>query len=221
MIRVHRGRAPAALARNQKQWRKSLARAKTAEQRKLALRRYRHDDIKNALVAAFHGKCAYCESYIRHVDYGHIEHFRPQSKYPAKAFDWTNLLLACGVCNGSAHKGDAFPLKAHGGPLINPCAEEPAQHLSFEYDPVAQLASVRGRTPRGQTTETRLGLNRNDLRAYRSKQLKKLWFIAQRAGQDPEARRLLEEAASPSEPFSAFAAALRAAVASSSQADQD
>lgn len=210
MIRVDRGRAPAVLPRSRKKWLEALARAKTPEERERALGRYRHDAIKDALVAAFHGKCAYCESYIRHVDYGHIEHFRPRAKYPKKTFDWSNLVLACGVCNGSEHKGDAFPLQADDGPLINPCTEEPAQHLSFDYDPVARLASVHGRTQRGRTTEKLLGLNRSDLRTYRSKRLKQLWFIAQRAVRDPEARSLLDEAASPSEAYSAFAAALRA-----------
>ncbi|MFP2906050.1 retron system putative HNH endonuclease [Pyxidicoccus sp. 3LFB2] len=175
--------------------------------------RYRHDDIKSALVAAFHGKCAYCESKLRHVDYGHIEHFRPKSRYRARTFDWSNLVLACGVCNGSEHKGDAFPLKASGGPLINPCSEEPSHHLSFDYDPTTRLASVHGTTRRGLTTEKLLGLNRPDLRDYRSKQLTKLWFIAQQAAVDPRARQLLDEATTASEPFSAFASALRAAMA--------
>lgn len=214
MIRVDRGRAPKVLSRNRKAWLEALTRAKTPKERERAQGRYRHEDLKDALVTAFHGKCAYCESFIRHVDYGHIEHFRPKSKYPVKTFDWSNFVLACGVCNGGEHKGDAFPLKAQGGPLINPCAEEPASHFSFEYDPVARLASVHGTTRRGETTEKLLGLNRPDLRAYRSQHLKRLWFIAQHAPHDPEARQLLDEAASPSEPFSAFAAALRAAVPS-------
>ncbi|WP_224370718.1 retron system putative HNH endonuclease [Hyalangium versicolor] len=130
------------IPRNRKRWLEALARATTPEERERALSRYRHDDIKAALKTAFHGKCAYCESFILHIDYPHIEHFRPKSKYPNKAFDWSNLLLACGVCNGSEHKGDEFPLKADKGPLVNPCAEEPATHLSFDFDPVTRLASV-------------------------------------------------------------------------------
>jgi uncharacterized protein (TIGR02646 family) len=212
MIRVRRGRTPKVLTRNRKKWLEALARAKTPKEREQALSRYRHDDIKTALVAAFHGKCAYCESSIRQAGYGHIEHFRPKSKYPMKTFDWSNLVLACEVCNGSEYKGESFPLQADGGPIINPCTEEPAQHLSFDYDPMARLASVHGRTRRGQKTEELLGLNRNDLRAHRSMWLKCLWVVAQRAAQDPEARRLLDEAASPSSPYSAFAVALRARV---------
>jgi uncharacterized protein (TIGR02646 family) len=212
MIRVKRGRAPDVLTRNRRKWLQALEKARTPEERERALSRYRHDGVKAALVAAFQGKCAYCESHIRHVDYGHIEHFRPKSKYPKKAFDWANLLLACGVCNGSEYKGDEFPLAANEGPFVNPCAEEPAAHFSFHYDPVAQLASVHGKTPRGQTTEKLLGLNRKDLRTYRSTRLKQLWFIAQRASTDPEARRLLDEATAASEAYSAFAAALRTTV---------
>ncbi|HEY0094974.1 MAG TPA: hypothetical protein VGB96_11635 [Archangium sp.] len=116
------------------------------------------------------------------------------------------------MCNGSEHKGDNFPLKAEGGPLINPCAEDPARHLSFEYDPVAKLASVRGKTTRGDTTEKCLGLNRQDLRTHRSSLIKKLWFIAECAATDPKARQLLDEAAASSQEYSAFVNLLRDAL---------
>ncbi|MCY1082734.1 HNH endonuclease [Archangium lansingense] len=212
MIRVKRGRAPDVLTRNRARWLRDLQRARTPKARKRVLERYRHKEVKDALVALFHGKCAYCESFIRHVDYGHIEHYRPKAKYPRRVFTWSNLVLACGVCNGSEYKGDEFPLKAQGGPLINPCAEDPAPHLSFEYDPVAKLASVRGKTPRGDTTERLLGLNRQDLRTYRSTHVKRLWFIAQKAATEPEARQLLDEAAASTREYSAFAQLLRNAL---------
>jgi hypothetical protein len=61
-------------------------------------------------------------------------------------------------------------------------------------------------------TERLLGLNRQEFRAYRSTRLTHLWFIAQRAATDPEARQLLDEAAATSQPYSAFAAVLREAV---------
>ncbi|WNG26951.1 TIGR02646 family protein [Cystobacter fuscus] len=215
MIPVNRGRAPGVLTRNQKKWLEELVGARTPKERKRASNRYQHHEVKDALVAAFYGKCAYCESQIRHIDYGHIEHFRPKSKYPRKTFSWANLLLACGVCNGTEYKGEKFPNKADGGPLVNPCTEDPALHFSFDYDPEAQLANVHGKTRRGLTTEKLLGLNRKELRSYRSKQSKKLWFIAQLAPSDPEARRLLEEAASVSEPYSAFATLLRNSVPTS------
>jgi uncharacterized protein (TIGR02646 family) len=212
MIRVKRGRAPDVLARNRARGLRELQGARTPKARKRALERYRHKEVKDALVALFHGKCAYCESFILHVDYGHIEHYRPKAKYPRLTFTWSNLVLACGMCNGSEHKGDAFPLKAEGGPLINPCAEEPVLHLSFEYDPVAKLASVRGKTTRGDTTQRCLGLNRQDLRTHRSTYVKRLWFIAQRAATELEARQLLDDAAASTHEYSAFARLLRDAL---------
>jgi uncharacterized protein (TIGR02646 family) len=160
----------------------------------------------------FHGKCAYCESHIRHVDYGHIEHYRPKSGpqgRPDLCFEWTNLLLACGICNGGEFKSDHFPEAADGGPIINPCDEDPAGHLEFRFDAQLGLASVYGTTTRGETTEKLLGLNRLDLRRYRSQQVKKLAVLKRMANTDVQARQLFEEAKLPSSEYSAFALGLR------------
>jgi uncharacterized protein (TIGR02646 family) len=156
----------------------------------------------------FHGKCAYCESKVTHVDYGHIEHYRPKSLFPELTFEWDNLLLACGICNGAEHKGDRFPEAADGGPLLNPCEEEPAPHLRFSFDQRAGLASVYGRTGRGRTTERLLGLNRPELRKFRSRVIKKLAVLAQLAKTNPSAAALLAEAKQDDEPYAAFARAL-------------
>jgi uncharacterized protein (TIGR02646 family) len=152
--------------------------------------------FKDCLVKLFHGKCAYCESKIMHVDYGHIEHYRPKSGpfgRPDLTFDWNNLLLACGICNGSAHKGDRFPGADAGGPIVNPCDEEPGDHFEFQYDHVAHLASVYGKTERGRLTETLLGLNRKDLRIHRSRFVMKLAVLFLLSASDPTARELIEE----------------------------
>ncbi len=66
----------------------------------------------------FANKCAYCESYLMHVSYGHIEHFKPKAKYPQYCFSWDNLLLGCEVCNGKRYKGIKFPLKKKMGHLL-------------------------------------------------------------------------------------------------------
>lgn len=71
---------------------------------------YKHDDVKKALNALFHFKCAYCES-----DYGatqpvDIEHYRPKGGfirdgklekpgYYWLAAEWSNLLPSCIDCN--------------------------------------------------------------------------------------------------------------------------
>ena len=46
-----------------------------------AQNKYRHREIKNRLVEMCHGKCAYCESKITVITYGHIEHFYPKATY--------------------------------------------------------------------------------------------------------------------------------------------
>jgi uncharacterized protein (TIGR02646 family) len=167
--------------------------------------------VKNCLVNLFHGKCAYCESKITHVDYGHIEHYRPQSGpsgRPDLTFEWSNLLLACGICNGSAHKGAWFPEADEGGPIVNPCEDDPGDHVDFTYDRVLHLASVYGKTERGRVTEALLGLNRKDLRVHRSGFVKTLEVLLSLAPSHPKARELIEESMRDDAEYAAFARSL-------------
>ena len=155
-----------------------------------------------------HEKCAYCESKITHVDYGDIEHYKPKSKFCELTFEWTNLLFACGICNGTNYKGDNFPEAGEGGPLINPCDDDPIDHFEFFYDTNVYIASVYGITQRGKTTENLLGLNRHDLRKYRSRCVQKLFVLARKAESDPEANALLNEAKQDEAEYAAFARVL-------------
>ena len=157
------------------------------------------------MVEMFHGKCAYCESKITHVDYGHIEHYRPKSKFPQLTFEWSNLLLACGMCNGTKYKGEHFPESQEGGLLVNPCKDMPTKHFTFDYDPTTQMASVYGSTVRGETTEKLLGLNRDELRRHRSKRVRQLYCLAKLAKTDKEAKVLLKEAIQADAEYAAFA----------------
>lgn len=76
--------------------------------------------IKGELLAAQHGKCAYCEIRIE-SEYGAVDHYRPKGGvrqtraalpttpgYFWLAYAWDNLLVACSRCNTS--KSDLFPL---------------------------------------------------------------------------------------------------------------
>ena len=160
MISVARTPEPFALRKNKKSWLRALNAAATPAEVRAAEGKYRNPSVKSALIAMFHGKCAYCESSILHIDYGDIEHFRPKglAAYRKLIFNWDNLLLSCGVCNGSGYKGDRFPGKAKGGPIINPCQEDPSDHLEFIYDAVARVATVVCKTKRGRVTKDLLGL---------------------------------------------------------------
>jgi uncharacterized protein (TIGR02646 family) len=59
--------------------------------------RYRHPQIKAALVQETRGKCAYCESKFLHVHHGDVEHIYPKSLAPEKTVVWENLTLACEI----------------------------------------------------------------------------------------------------------------------------
>jgi uncharacterized protein (TIGR02646 family) len=170
MIRVSRRSPPRVILEHGRQWTKLLLQAKTAKERKRILLKYGHASIRTALNYIFNGKCAYCESKIAQVSYAHIEHYRPKSKYPQLAFDWDNLLLSCSVCNSSHYKGDKFPGANEGGPLLNPCQDDPEEHLVFVFDRHLFVASIYGASARGRVSEQVLGLNRPDLRTYRSTQ---------------------------------------------------
>ena len=208
MIKINRTAKPAILAQKETEWKQDLLKAKTKAEREKALQRYNHSQIRDALDTMFHGKCAYCESKIKHISFSHIEHYRPQSKFPALAFDWGNLLLACGRCNQAPYKSDKFPETHEGGPLINPCDDDPDDHLAFHYEPRAGIASVYGKSARGVTTENLLGLNRPDLRKYRSTRVKVLAYLKARAASDTEAARLLQEAVQDDAEYAAFARSL-------------
>lgn len=96
--------------KGKKEAKKNLDFANKGEWNNLKFKVYSHDDVKEALIKLFNGKCAYCESLVLHIYPGDIEHFRPKGKieeanpsqtpgYYWLAADWDNLLLACRNCN--------------------------------------------------------------------------------------------------------------------------
>src|SRR5882762_10197916 len=82
-------------------------------------KRYKSDDVKEALEQLFHGKCAYCESSYGHISPDDIEHWRPKGGvvladgtkrkrgYYWLAATWSNLLPSCIHCNRKSRQEDA------------------------------------------------------------------------------------------------------------------
>jgi len=208
MIKVQRKSEPEILKKKAGQWTSKLLAAAAKKEKDKAEIKYRHSQIKQALVEMFNGKCAYCESKITHIDYAHIEHYKPKEKFKELCFEWTNLLLACGICNGAGYKGNKFPDVQEGGPIVNPCEDDPNQHFIFFYDCNARLATVIEKTGRGTLTKDLLGLNRDDLRDYRSRQVDKLFVLQRLALTDLEAAALFQEAQMDCAEYSAFAKVL-------------
>lgn len=219
MILVERVVEPASLTANKTKWLDDYLLAiknyqanpiiKNKRLKLLAENKYRQQDVKTSLKEMFGGKCAYCESHLTHISYGHIEHFKPKSSYPKDCFNWKNLLLGCEICNGTQYKSTHFPLANEDGPLVNPTVEDPFIFFDFEYDPVTGLANVLGKNNRGITTERLLGLNRPDLIKHRSRIVRRIAYVAIKASQGDndaliEMRKLVEK----DEEYSAFSISL-------------
>jgi uncharacterized protein (TIGR02646 family) len=152
--------------------------------------------VKNALLAAQHGKCAFCESFVSHISYGDIEHFRPKAGYKQRkgdklkrpgyywlAYDWDNLFFCCQLCN-EEFKNNHFPLKnGHNRAnshtdnlsdeeplLIHPVRLDPVAHITFRKE---RAVAVSG-SAEGKATIRVLGLNRPALREARVRRLQNL-----------------------------------------------
>lgn len=230
MIHVDRGPEPLYLIQNKAQLTQALLNARAEEaraqnkqdkdaakkKRRSCEDKYNHDSVREQLKLAFKGKCAYCESRITHVGYPHIEHFEPKQWRPDLAFEWSNLLLSCSICNGPAFKGTKFPTLAEGGPILDPCGSDKIEdHLVFQYDEKARQTNVGGKTTRGETTVELFGLNsvrRKELLEQRSKCFSRILVIFHLSRTDTDAAALWREIANQArqgeEEYAAFVRAL-------------
>ena len=142
--------------------------------------------LKPIMHEQFHGKCGYCEISIPSSEYGIIDRFRPhngvrdnkeyfKNLYWWLAYDWNNHIYSCQEC--SQYKANYFPLKdntnranslnrnieAEEKLLINPCIDNPSEHLSCDN------GKLIGLTETGEQTIQLLRLNREKLVAKRRK----------------------------------------------------
>lgn len=221
MIRIKKPRQPPARLRNEG--------SKKAQQHQQAYDKdpatkfsfaadiYGHPTVKDALIAAQHKKCCFCERLVG--EDGDVEHFRPKSGYRQKAgdplispgyywlaYEWSNLYLSCSACN-QRHKGNLFPIddssqRAHTSQnditienplLIDPGQENPGKYISFRAE---TAYSIRDNI-KGITTIESMKLNRDvlmDIRLQRLQILKELHTIQQLARNDPDNSELQETA---------------------------
>lgn len=73
--------------------------------------------FQHTLSTSFKAICGYCEEYC----YGHVDHFRPKSKFPDRVYDWENWVLACPFCN-TIGKREKWPANGY----VNPCENKPS-----------------------------------------------------------------------------------------------
>ncbi|MBF0311683.1 MAG: hypothetical protein HQL56_19400 [Magnetococcales bacterium] len=203
---------------------------------------YNAPEVKEALRAAQHRKCCFCESKIDNHP-GDVEHFRPKAGYQQQdsdpltkpgyywlVYDWSNLYLACEDCNRSQKK-NLFPLEDPGQRarnhhqdiaqekplLVDPGREDPEEAISWGKEMAAPM------NRRGQCTVTTLALNeRSHLVEQRLKHYEQLKLIHDLANgslalRDEAAERALRDKAAEhleeyQLPSGEFAAMVRAAV---------
>ena len=149
---------------------------------------YGDDEVKAALINLQDGKCCFCESKIRHISYGDVEHFRPKAGwiqadeklnkpgYYWLTYEWNNLLLSCEICN-QRYKRNLFPLlnpasraTSHHSDLtaeepvfIHPANDEPEQFITFKEE----IPFAINDNQRGDETIAKLGLRREALNEQR------------------------------------------------------
>lgn len=143
---------------------------------------YNCSAIKDSLKLETHEKCAYCESKMLHVEYGDIEHITPKRRNPRLRFEYSNLTLACTVCNTrkSVHED-----------ILNPYISNPSEHLMAHGPAIFR----RSASNVGMLTEKRLDLNRPQLLQKRHERLQALQQIADQISRtsDPSIRSVLIE----------------------------
>jgi hypothetical protein len=157
-------------------------------------------DLKHFMLKkVFHGKCAYCESKFEAVEPGEADHYRPKGEIYGKyngefrkvmngaiphpgyywlAYEWSNLLPACSLCNGPGGKMSKFPidgryalspkdgedlatLGALEEPLLlNPYKDDPSKDIQFgEFG----IVTPKGGSKYGDTSIQVYDLNREAL----------------------------------------------------------
>ena len=150
---------------------------------------YKHRTVREELFRIYRRKCAYCECAVSHGSFLEVDHFRPKQKviqdpnhtgYFWLAYEWSNLLLSCQICNNSksyhfpilgqrltgppTRRSDwqvnSSPMLAERPLLINPEIDQPENYLKFS--PSGEI-SPRNNSQKGRVTIVTCKLNRDHL----------------------------------------------------------
>jgi len=104
--------------------------------------------------------CVYCERKITEIK-SHIEHIKPQSKFPSEIFNYSNLVVSCDdkdTCG--KHKGGKWDDK-----FINPVIENP--EYFFEYITNGEIIASNLNKERSFFTIEILNMNYDKLKSCR------------------------------------------------------
>ncbi|MEX6465967.1 HNH endonuclease [Dietzia cinnamea] len=150
MIRLTKLEQPTILASKSDEWTAEYRLAVESGARSTP-RRWAHPEIRSQLLRETDGRCAYCESILAVTAAGDVEHILPRKHRPDLVVRWTNLTVACPVCNRG--KSDYYDPEC---PLIHPYEDQPNDHLVF-FGP---FVHSKNGTERERLTIERIGLHR-------------------------------------------------------------
>jgi uncharacterized protein (TIGR02646 family) len=156
----------------------------------------------------FDACCCFCDASTEVAGFGEVEHYRPKAlaRFRMLAYEWTNLLWACRRCNGL--KADRWE---DATPLLDPCADDPEEHLTWSD------AVLVATTSRGEYTLALLdlnGLHPGNLRRYEDRRdileaVRLAWPVAAEGSlQAGKARALLRALLGPRRPYRGMLASL-------------
>lgn len=132
-------------------------------------KKYAHPAVVESLSSASHNKCYYCETLLTEDD-KEVDHHVEVACDHSRAYDWTNLYLACHNCNRGRADNRAIPV----GAVLDPCEDSDtaiAREITFRDE---RVMSVPG-SARGVATIDKYKLNST---ALLYKRLKVLQAIA-------------------------------------------
>ncbi|WP_157850915.1 HNH endonuclease [Mycolicibacterium obuense] len=158
MRKLDKSDIPASLAANGAQWTAKFMAVPDPSKPVV----WRDDELVASLKTETHAKCAYCEGKILDVSYAHVEHILPKSERPELVVTWTNLTIACQVCNTEKREYHDVSL-----PLVNPFTDDPTEFLEFN----GPFISEKDGNARGERTVDRLNLGRTPLLLARAEKI--------------------------------------------------
>ena len=131
MVRTRtRAAPPAQLLRHASQWtarfQEILSGARTGDWATRSAKKA----LSLALRELAHGKCVYCEGTLGAQADLEVDHYVAKTVNPTLAFEWTNLLPSCRLCNRPKLNHD------HANSLLKPDIEDPS--LSFGFIPTRE-----------------------------------------------------------------------------------
>lgn len=172
MIRLHRPALPDCLVENEESWGEEY-RARRSENASHRFQWKTCQGVTVNLLLLPHlrrmtaGHCAYCDGFpLGPFARETIDHFRPKSRFESEVYRWSNLFLACDVCQNA--KGEDFAVLA-----LKPDTETYSfdRYFLFNFRTGDIEPNPSGTTPEEQEmarqTITWLGLNDHNRPEYR------------------------------------------------------